>query len=243
MFEFNLIYNLFNYKMDDESLIYNLWRIRRTYLQQNICKTLSLTKRYMDGTTMAHDRGYIVTQKELSATLDQFKEEYGDKPFSQLKPSRTDLSTLIAHSKDPSSEVVIVMYDETKIGVKHIRTLCQRMQDENIKRSIVIVQNAITPSAKQCMNSMAPKYILESFLESELMVNITEHKLVPTHIVLDPEDCQELLKRYKIKEYQLPKIQQTDPVSRYYGAEIGQIFKIIRISETAGRYITYRIVV
>lgn len=57
------------------------------------------------------------------------------------------------------------------------------------------VQVGMTPSAKQSLVDMAPKYILEYFLESELLINITEHELVPEHIVLTPEEKQELLTR------------------------------------------------
>ena len=42
---------------------------------------------------------------------------------------------------------------------------------------------------------MAPKYILEQFLESELLINITEHELVPEHVVMTPEEKHELLSR------------------------------------------------
>lgn len=42
---------------------------------------------------------------------------------------------------------------------------------------------------------MAPKYTLESFMESELMVNITQHHLVPKHIVMSLEEKAELLAR------------------------------------------------
>ena len=34
---------------------------------------------------------------------------------------------------------------------------------------------------------------LESFLESELIVNITEHVLVPKHVYLDANEKKELL--------------------------------------------------
>jgi len=29
---------------------------------------------------MCHDRGYLVTQDELDQTLDQFKDQFGDRP-------------------------------------------------------------------------------------------------------------------------------------------------------------------
>ena len=79
------------------------------------------------------------------------------------------------------------------------------------------------------------------FIQDELLVNITKHELVPKHMVLTDAEKSELLKRYRAKAEQLPKIQCQDAVARYFGVRKGQVMKIIRPSETAGRYVTYRI--
>jgi len=209
--------------MDDEGEIYNLWRIRKTIMQ------------------MCHDRGYLVTQDELDQTEAQFIEQFGDRP-SEGRPSRSDLSVLVAHNDDPTDQMFVFFPEEEKVGIKTIKQYCTRMQEESINRAIIVVQRGMTPSAKQALVDMAPKYILEQFLETELLVNVTEHDLVPEHVVLTTEEKTELLNRYKLKEHQLPRIQQGDTIARYYGLKRGNIIKIIRPSETAGRYVTYRIV-
>lgn len=122
---------------------------------------------------------------------------------------------------------------ESKINVLQnqlhcfVHRYCQRMQEENISRAIIVAQNGMTPSAKQALVDMAPKYSLEQFREAELMINITEHELVPKHVVMTPEEKKELLQRYKLKEQQLPRVQQSDPVARYFGLRRGQVKSFI----------------
>ena len=130
---------------------------------------------------------------------------------------------LVAHNDDPTDQMFVFFPDEPKIGIKTIKTYCTRMQEENITRAIIVVQQGMTPSAKQSLVDMAPKYILEQFLESELLINITEHELVPEHVVMTTDEKQELLLRYKLKENQLMRIQAGDPVARYFGLKRGQV--------------------
>ncbi|XP_077616766.1 LOW QUALITY PROTEIN: DNA-directed RNA polymerases I, II, and III subunit RPABC1 [Crocuta crocuta] len=190
--------------MDDEEETYRLWKIRKTIMQ------------------LCHDRGYLVTQDELDQTLEEFKAQFGDKP-SEGRPRRTDLTVLVAHNDDPTDQMFVFFPEEPKVGIKTIKVYCQRMQEENITRALIVVQQGMTPSAKQSLVDMAPKYILEQFLQQELLINITEHELVPEH---DP-GCSVS-----------PVCPQ--PVCPAFAP--AQVVKIIRPSETAGRYITYRLV-
>lgn len=74
--------------------------------------------------------------------------------------------------------------------------------------------------------------------------NILEHELVPKHIILSPEEREEVIKKYRItKLSQLPRILTTDPIVKIIGAKKGDIIKIIRKSSTAKESVYYRIVV
>lgn len=45
--------------------------------------------------------------------------------------------------------IVYLFSEEPKVGIKTIKMYCQRMQEENITRAIIVVQMGMTPSAKQ----------------------------------------------------------------------------------------------
>ena len=187
---------------------------------------------------MLNKRGYIVDEEAINQNTEEFRTKFGE------NPSRDNLSILVEKSDDPSDQLFVFFPEDEKVGVKPIKVYCQRMKEENVLRAIIVVKVNLTPFAKAAVKEMSLRgYRVEYFRDSELLVDITEHKLVPEHIVLTTQQKQELLDRYRLKPSQLPRIQITDPVARYFGLKQNQVVKIIRPSETAGRYVTYRIAV
>ena len=70
------------------------------------------------------------------------------------------------------------------------------MQSQGISRGILVIQSSLTPSAQKALAEMPSlTWSLESFLEVELLVNITEHVLVPRHQLLTLAEKKELLAR------------------------------------------------
>lgn len=156
-------------------------------------------------------------------------------------PSRDSLTILVAKIDEPENRL-LVYFPDGDVGVKEGKDFLKVMSENGATRGMLIVGGKFSNLAKQSLTDVAP-LVIEHFRQEEVVVDITEHELVPEHVVLSPEEKGALLARYKLKDTQLPRIQLGDPIARYYGMQRGQVVKIIRPSETAGRYVTYRIVV
>eukprot|EP00622_Pseudochattonella_farcimen_P006230 FR742007.1.p1 GENE.FR742007.1~~FR742007.1.p1 ORF type:complete len:222 (+),score=33.51 FR742007.1:131-796(+) len=177
---------------------------------------------------MLSKRGYLVSDEELNGTSQDFVDKFGD------ESTRDQMMLFVEKTDDTSDQLMVFFPEDEKVGVKPIKSFCDQMQQQNVSRAIMVVKHSITPFAKQAIQEMAENYKIEYFRDSELLVDITEHRLVPEHIVLDDVSKKKLLKRYRLRQGQLPRIQKDDPVARYYGLEKGMVVKIIRNSEPAG---------
>jgi DNA-directed RNA polymerase subunit H len=80
-------------------------------------------------------------------------------------------------------------------------------------------------------------------LSSKPEFSVFKHVLVPKHERLSPEERQQVLQRFGIKPYQLPKILSSDPCVKAINAVPGDIVRITRKSPTAGTSHFYRYVV
>lgn len=72
---------------------------------------------------------------------------------------------------------------------------------------------------------------------------VANHILVPKHEKLSEEEGKTLLQKYNITKLQLPRISKKDPAIKELGLKSGDIIKITRNSETAGKTAFFRLVI
>jgi len=195
---------------------------------------------------MLRKRKYNISEEDFSLSREDFKKKFVDLAVNSAGDESQSLRELLTiqvqHIEDTDDQIFVFFPEDAKVGVQPVRKYCERMKQHEAVKGIIIVKEGITPFAKTAIDEMRPKYKLEHFKQIELLVDITEHELVPEHQVLNDTEKTSLLARYKLSESQLPRLQVSDPVARYFGLERATVVKIIRPSETAGRYVTYRIV-
>ena len=94
---------------------------------------------------MLNARGYMVGQNELDLERDAFVEEHGE------DPQRANLTMQFPRRDDPADSIFVFFPDEEKVGVKTIKEYAKRMKDESVFRAIIVVQQSLTPFAKQSL--------------------------------------------------------------------------------------------
>jgi DNA-directed RNA polymerase I, II, and III subunit RPABC1 len=166
------------------------------------------------------------------------------RPTEEMKMKYTALPSKSNPNPQPDCGTIYVEFcpEASGLGAKQVRGFNHTVAENNFHTGIFITQVPLSPTAVRMLN-INPGHLGETFQEQDLLVNITRHELVPKHVLLSPEEKARLLERYRLKESQLPRIQVSDPVARYLGLRRGQVVKIIRKSETAGRYASYRWVI
>ncbi|EOA26167.1 hypothetical protein CARUB_v10019605mg, partial [Capsella rubella] len=143
---------------------------------------------------MLRDRGYDVSSEDISLSLDDFRNVYGERPdVDRLRISAK-------HISDPSKKVKIVFFSGM-VKVNAIRSIAADvLSQETITGLIIILQSHVTNQALKAIELFPFK--VEIFQITDLLVNITEHILKPEHRVLDDKQKKRLLKKFSIEEKQ-----------------------------------------
>jgi len=101
----------------------------------------------------------------------------------------------------------------------------------------------VTSLSKKAFKQLEEYPLTQAFQEIDLMVNVLEHDLQPKFRLLTKSEVEEYFNTFENKKREMPRILDSDPVARYFGAKIGDILEINRPSITTVEAYTYRIVV
>ncbi|KAJ9090028.1 DNA-directed RNA polymerases II 24 kDa polypeptide (RNA polymerase II subunit 5) [Entomophthora muscae] len=185
---------------------------------------------------MMEDRGFnCITKKEDD--FESFMVRYAAADAS-IPPQALRYNAI--NKADPKDRAMIRFEEDVSIGIHSMKTLLTSMIEENYN-SMVLIGGLLTPASKLAIKKASSRYDIQWFSTNDLIINITHHVLVPQHIPISNDEKKNLLERYHLKESQLPRIYSNDPIARYLGLKQGQVVKIVRPSESAGRSIFYRI--
>lgn len=227
----------------EDNLSRDLWNVYTT-----ACKMLS-------------KRNFNIPKEHLFLTYDQFTQQF---------LTLSDLT--ISVNNNTTNEVVEVHFledtkEDSKVGIKPIKACIEKVNKKGCNHLIIVAKEGITPAAlvkiEEIVKGITPitevigdslqsipdtiipviKMNIETFKYADLMIDITEHELVPKHIKMTTEEKKKFLEETKYEEKQFPRILVSDPVSRFYNFKKGDLIKIERVSETAGEYNSYRLVV
>ncbi|KAI5188436.1 DNA-directed RNA polymerases I, II, and III subunit RPABC1 [Nematocida sp. AWRm77] len=207
-----------------------------------MCDAEELRKLWLSQKTvyqMMKDRGYVVNDADVELDLEEFKRAY---PTLSSTGSKHALSMLFQHSSVPEKQLFVFFPDNPYFKAKDIKLYISTLGRQSICNGIIVCKEVLKAHSLKALEEARKEYNLELFYIKELLFNVTRHKDVPKHILLGEEEKKSVLNERKISDHQLKKILVTDPITRYYAGKRGQVFRILRDSETAGMSVEYRVV-
>jgi DNA-directed RNA polymerase subunit H (RpoH/RPB5) len=142
---------------------------------------------------------------------------------------------------DNNQKVLAIKYAPHKItAVNKSYGTVEFLNNYKDSVKIVIVKSISKKAYQQFLKNYSQ---VEIFMEEELMRNLVDHVLVPKHEMLTDDEVIDFYDKFNCKKKNMPKIQSTEPVARYYAMQPGNICRVIRPSEKSGFTTTYRLVV
>ncbi|XP_050385237.1 DNA-directed RNA polymerase V subunit 5C [Argentina anserina] len=184
---------------------------------------------------MLSDRGYSVPESELTRSLSEFQDAFGQNP----DPERLSIcASLRSNSKN---KIVVIFCGTEEIRKASARAIYANLMNKDISSLMLVLQTKINCFARKELETYP--YKVETFHISELLVNVTKHVLHPKYEILTAQEKKNLLSKYKLEDKKLPLMLETDAFARYYGLEKGQVVKITYRGGAVGALRTYRCIV
>ena len=190
---------------------------------------------------MLKERGYNTKPYEKFLTDEKLVELYHKDDFELIiQPLKKNIKYLdilhvrfSVHCKPSYDDIKSLIYDLIKIDDNN-----ELVTDDTQTRDILLVFSLPVKTDRFKHDRIQ---ILEY---NDLLFNKIDHTFVPRHeIIRCPQEIKRLIDYFKVSnKYRFPLMRKLDPISKYYNAKKGDMFKITRNGKN-GESIVYRCVV
>jgi DNA-directed RNA polymerase subunit H (RpoH/RPB5) len=180
-------------------------------------------------------RGYIIDQEEADADMSilNFLNYLNNKKYENEENMVNSIEKLGQLYEKPDGTLIYTYYyynsDPDKKNMQQVIVdLLWAQERYKVKDILFIADENLNTQMADDLKKFKEKFKITIFLGDHLLFNITKHFLVPKHHLMSDEEYKAFVKTEKNIIHKLPIIFDTDPISRFYGANPGQIFKITR---------------
>ena len=176
----------------------------------------------------------ILKMLERRTKIESYEEE-----FKKIKNNNNNTNNNIIEIKAIDNEIINIYFINSNITTIVSGTPLEIYLSENLNVRKIIIAKVVS---KKVVRQLYYEYQnVEFFFENEMLEDIPSKIFIPKHILLTKEEKKELAEVFDEKD--IGKILLFDIMTRYYNANVGDIFRIIRPSLTAGYNIYYRKVI
>jgi len=142
--------------------------------------------------------------------------------------------------------VLIIFSDKGRMTDGVLKSYIQFCEDNSYTNGVIIIL-ATSPSDNileivRTHNSNPKNQLMQIFNIRYLQFDISTHRKVPHHRIMDDEEIDKLQKKMNLTDLklQLPWIDSQDAMAKWLGARTGDVIEISRLSESAGDSKYYR---
>ena len=192
------------------------------------------------------DQARAVTQS-FATIVDMMRDRalHAEDQLRELVAFRDQHISAVAGSPRP-----VFYLDFPKCGLRVVYDLHHKFKVNDVKKLLDFKGTVILVSREK-PGTLALKGLREAasdvqvFDINELQFNVARHVLVPRHEpVRDEAEIERIVKAACVRtRTQLPIILNTDAMARYLALRPGEVARIVRLSPSAGEYVSYRLCV
>ena len=182
---------------------------------------------------MLEARKMVVPEELRTVTFEQFAVQFEERNID-----------IFIHDETTGNKIYLFFQIDDSFGKNDMKTLVERTfrnyADDGIHMILMLKEEENTTLGKEKSKILYRN--VEIFHQKMFTINITRHSFVPKHIILSPEEEEQVLEKYQTPKSKFPIIPASDAQARYYGMKPDQMCKILRIDPEVGYSISYRVV-